>query len=972
MCRRTLAWFFLLAISSLILSATTGCGSSGSTKPVSSQVSVSLSAGGSTTNAVSINQGQTLAIVAAITNDSGNEGVRWSFTGSGSLSNQTTTSVTYTAPSSGSAATATVTATSITDPSKSSSLKITVNGAISVTLTPSAPQSICVDQTVSIAATVANDPKNAGVQWSLSGNNGSNNGSLSNETGTSAVYNTANGIVGFDRDLAPFSADVTATSISDPTKSASLSIAITPLESYDGTLPAATFAVPYSFTLPTTGQCGKPPYAWSTRGELPPGLSLNGNVISGVPTYPGSPYSSFYLNVADSEAPIPNTGQSIEQSIAVNLPSGLAILTISLPQSDINVSYGQTLAATGGTQPYSWSMSAGSLPPGLSLASATGIISGSPSAIGTYNFTVKITDTATPLPNTATRNLSIVVQPALSLVTTTLPAGSVGAAYAQKLEATGGVPPYFYSLESGVLPANLSMNQLLATGVIAGVPTATGTSNFTVVTRDSGSATASGSLSIQIDAANCTNNANLNGSYAFLLSGPGYNDSSSIAYDYVGSFIADGAGNIAQGYVDSSGTFSTGTPGSLTGTYCIGPDNLGTIALNGLGWNLPDANNFEIALQAGGNGNATIYENAPYPDGLVPLAVSGVVRKQDTGAFNTTKISGNYAFELLNSTEYPAAEAGEFSADGTGNLSGMLDMNFLVFPTTTSITGGAFSSNDLVVSSVGRGTATFNVTDLGSVQLIFYVVNASQLLVMESGSSMNGSVLSGQIVQQAAIPYTNGSLSGVSVFGIEQFDNASVPLTERIDIPLVQIGLITWDGAGNFAWSADQNDAGAMSTTTYSGTYSVDSSGRVTLQLGDQPTVLYLLGPNQGFLYAANNLITGQIMNQSGNPFSNSSLSGTYAGGSWQTLGNANSQVEVLVSDGDANITGTVDSDAPTSVPYGPTTTPATGNYSISSNGRGTITQDGVTTEIFYVISPTQFLMIPNANPSPTVTELFH
>jgi hypothetical protein len=952
----------LSAVVAFSTSAFLACGSNGSSGSKSSGGTVSLSATGSLNGAIALNQGQSLSIVASV---SGNGGVKWSLTGVGSLTDQTSTSATYVTPASVLvAATATVTATSTSDPTKSSSLQITVDPPITVTLSPDEPQSICVDQTIAITATVANDPKSAGVQWSVTGVNGSKNGSLTNETATSAVYNTANGFSTNDKYPTSFSATVIGTSVTDPTKSAQLAVTIAPLMSYDSPLPVGTFTQPYSFALPTTGPCGKPPYTWTTAG-LPPGLTLNGNVISGIPTYPGSPFDEFFLTVTDSQTPVPNTATSNQQTIVINLPTVLTVLSNSLPQGEIGIAYSQSLLATAGTQPYTWSLGGGSLPPGIGIG-ATGVVSGTPTTAGTYNFTAKVTDSATPVTHTATANLSIVTQPKLAFTTSSLPSGSVGTAYAQQLQASGGVPPYTFFLTGGTLPPNVSMNSVDSSGIIAGVPSATGSSNFAITAQDTVSANASGNLSIQITGANCPNNANLSGNYAFLFSGPGLSDGTPF-YDYVGSFTADGAGIISQGYVDSADTLSSGTPGTLTGSYCIGADNIGTVTLTGLGGFLvPATNDFQIVLHADGNGDATIYENAIDTSGVIPLSISGPVLKQDVSAFNTTKINGNYAFELLDSASTFAAQAGAFSADGQGNINGALDMNFLVFPNTTVLNDTTFSASDLVVSNVGRGTASFSVTGLGTEQVVFYVVNASQLLALETGKSINSILMAGQIVQQAPGTFADSSLSGVSVSGVQEFDNSQ--------LPLIQAGLITWDGAGDFSWNADQNDAGTMSSPSFTGTYTVVSNGRVALTINGQPNslVLYLTGPNKGFLYAPNNVITGEIMNQSGTAFTTASVSGNYAGGNWQALGSASLEVELLTADGAGNVTGTVDADAPLSHPYGPTSAQIAGTYTVSSNGRGTITQSGATTGIFYVVSPTQILMIPNATSTPTVVKLSH
>ncbi len=211
-------------------------------------------------------------------------------------------------------------------------------------------------------------------------------------------------------------------------------------------LPGGTVGASYSQGLSATGGTGG--YTWSvSTGSLPTGLSLSATgTISGTPTAPGT--ASFTVQVTDSA----NTSTTKPLSIAV-APAGLNISTSSLPGGTVGASYSQGLSATGGTGGYTWSISSGSLPAGLSLAGGT--IGGTPTAPGTASFTVKVTDSAN---TSTTKPLSIAVAPAgLNISTSSLPGGTVGASYSQGLSATGGTGGYTWSVSTGSLPAGLSL-----------------------------------------------------------------------------------------------------------------------------------------------------------------------------------------------------------------------------------------------------------------------------------------------------------------------------------------------------------------------------------------------------------------------------------------------------------------------------------------------------------------------------------
>ena len=218
-------------------------------------------------------------------------------------------------------------------------------------------------------------------------------------------------------------------------------------------------AIPYSQSLTAVG--GTSPYVnWSViSGALPPGLTLSptSGVISGTPSTPG-PYS-FTVQVQDSAAPQQTASQAFSLAIS---PAPLTILTMTpLTPGTVGTAYSQTVAATGGTAPYAWSITVGALPAGLTLNGSTGAITGTPTTAGTANFTVQAQDSA-GTPQTASKAFALTINPATLTISTASPftAGTVGTAYSQTVAATGGTAPYAWSITVGALPAGLTTEWL--------------------------------------------------------------------------------------------------------------------------------------------------------------------------------------------------------------------------------------------------------------------------------------------------------------------------------------------------------------------------------------------------------------------------------------------------------------------------------------------------------------------------------
>jgi hypothetical protein len=172
-------------------------------------------------------------------------------------------------------------------------------------------------------------------------------------------------------------------------------------------LPSSRISQRYNVTLVASG--GHLPYSWSlatSPGPLPPGLTLATatGAISGTPSVANQ--YNFAIKVTDTSGQSATRALSMSVSAAIN--SSLNITTTSLSAGQVSQPYNVVLGAAGGTPPYTWglSTSSGSLPPGLTLGTTTGEISGAPAAVSQYTFTVRVTDSSSPQ-QTATRTLSM-------------------------------------------------------------------------------------------------------------------------------------------------------------------------------------------------------------------------------------------------------------------------------------------------------------------------------------------------------------------------------------------------------------------------------------------------------------------------------------------------------------------------------------------------------------------------------------
>ncbi len=201
--------------------------------------------------------------------------------------------------------------------------------------------------------------------------------------------------------------------------------------------------------------------------------------------------TSYTFKVAAINAAGPGAASAASGSVTIN--SGPSLTFAAPPSGEVSIAYSDQLTATGGTGSLTWSVSSGSLPPGVTLNSSTGLLSGTPTTAGTYSFTVQIADTAGGI---ATKAATITIAAVPSLANPAPPSGQAAVAYSDTLAVTGGTGPYTWSVSGGSLPAGLTLNP--STGVLSGTPTTLGLSTFTVKVTDADGLSATQSLSLTV------------------------------------------------------------------------------------------------------------------------------------------------------------------------------------------------------------------------------------------------------------------------------------------------------------------------------------------------------------------------------------------------------------------------------------------------------------------------------------------
>ncbi len=264
-------------------------------------------------------------------------------------------------------------------------------------------------------------------------------------------------------------------------------------------IPTGVVGTPFRHQFKGEGGCGPGlPYQYRIlSGELPPGLTLSKDgIVSGTPTQAGTWRA--WIELSDQDPPtapwcIPAKAQRL---FTFDVLPALSIQQQSLAPTIVGRPYSFQLTAEGGGGQF-WSLASGTLPPGITL-SETGLLSGTPTQVGDFQFVVRVTDGNIRV-DTETLVLRVVEE--LKAAAGPVPLAEVGIPLRPlKLTATGGTGPYTWAAAEGTtLPAGLALNP--QTGEITGTPAAAGSFLLSFTVSDQNGFTASVQVSLQVKAA---------------------------------------------------------------------------------------------------------------------------------------------------------------------------------------------------------------------------------------------------------------------------------------------------------------------------------------------------------------------------------------------------------------------------------------------------------------------------------------
>ncbi len=470
-------------------------------------------------------------------------------------------------------------------------------------------------------------------------------------------------------------------------------LAITPAS---GSL-SASAGVAYSQTF--TGSGGLAPYTYSlavNSGTMPTGLSFNTGtgVLSGTPTTTG--VVNFTVTATDHATGTGPYSTSGTYTLTTSAPT-ITVSPTTLSAATVGAAYSQTATASGGAAPYSYALTAGALPAGLSMNSSTGAIIGTPTAGGTFNFTVTATDANS---YTGSRAYSLTVNAATVTVSpSTLPGATVATAYSQTILASGGTGSYTYAVTAGSLPAGLTLS---SNGTLSGTSTSGGVFNFTVTATDSSTGTGpyTGSRAYSLTIGSPT-----------LTITPASGSLSGVAGTaYSRNFTASGGTSpYTYGLVVNSGTMPAGlTWNGATGTLAGTPTTAGTVSFTVTATDSSTGTGAPFAV----GGVYTLTIAAP----SVTVSPATLPNPAIASAYSQTITAANGTAPYTYAVTAGALPAG-LSLSTTGVLSGTPTAGGTFNFTVTATDANSFTASRAYSVTIGAPTVTVNPAAATSAQV---------------------------------------------------------------------------------------------------------------------------------------------------------------------------------------------------------------------------------------------------------------
>jgi hypothetical protein len=702
-----------------------------------------------------------------------------------------------------------------------------------------------------------------------------------------------------------------------------------------------------NFTASVTNDSGNKGVTWSLSGTGCSGAACgtltNSAALSAVYNAPATVSANVTVSVVATS--VSDTTKS--KSVAVVVSPNPAITTTSMLDGTAGTAYSVTLNASGGAGALNWSMANGTtLPAGLSLSSS-GVVSGMPTTPGTTTFTVMVTDSSggKPGPVSLTQQLSLTIMAApLKVVTTTLSNATVGIAYSAPLVASGGTPPYIWTVAAGSsLPSWLTLGGSGTNWTLSGTPTQAAIGSFSLTVTDSSKPNAQSktqALSVTVVSAAACGSGNesvLKGQYAFSLSG--YNSSGFLAE--IGSFTADGKGNIAAGMVDSNGALGVQSASitSAGSSYSIGSDNRGcaTIVTPFYTFNL------RLALETPST-QATAGAIQEWEAGPSSYIASGQMVLQQS--IPSSVPNGSWVFEqrgIFSTSQYRTASVGTLNFSGGSVTGGEYDSNSVgVHKTYTGVTGTYTAPN----STTGRFTTTTSLSGITAHRAAYLISGTEFLELVTDAPSSTTAVLIGASQLQTGPK----AISGNVVYFASGRDATNSE-------GAAGFALVTASGS-NFSGTVYENDSGTWAVkSSISCSFVIDVYGKVTISGTTgcgTPPVFYLTGSSTGVAMGTDQgVAVGKLLPQT----ATSVTSGSYFFGT-QEIVHLSAAAELgtatLTSVG---VTGTSDSTSMASPQLGSQAV----SYTLNMNADGTFsTSDfpGVTSGV--VVSGSQVVVVNN------------